>query len=92
MEIFLRVLGVLIRPGLPLLDATLSSDANLGATVSLHLLQTVTARTNEQTEEIDLWEFLDRDVDLLRRTVGAFLLLVFDGGSEVGIVLHGTVD
>lgn len=47
MEIFLRVFGVLIRPGLPLFNATLPSDANLGAAVSLHLLQAVTARTDE---------------------------------------------
>jgi len=65
MEIFLGILGVLIRPGLPLLDAALPSDANLGAAVSLHLLQTVTARTDKQAEEVDLGELLNGDVDLL---------------------------
>jgi len=92
MEIFLGVLGVLIRPGLPLFDAALPSDANLGAAISLHLLQTVTARTDEQTEEVDLGELLDGDVDLLRWAVRTFLLLVLDGRSEVGVVLHGAVD
>jgi len=92
MQIFLGVLGVLIRPGLPLFDAALPSDANLGAAVSLHLLQTVTARTNKQAEEINLRELLDGDVNLLRRTVRTLLLLVFDGGSEVGVILHGAVD
>ena len=58
----------------------------------LHLLQAVTARTEEQTEEVDLREFLDGDVDLIRRAVRMFLLLVFDRGPEVGIVLHGTVN
>ena len=92
MEIFLGVLGVLIRPGLPLFDATLPSNTNLSATVSLHLLQTVTARTDEQAEEVNLRELLDGNVDLLRRAVRTFLLLVFDGGSEVRVVLHSTVD
>ena len=92
MEIFLGVLGVLIRPGLPLFNATLPSDTNLGAAVSLHLLQTVTARTDEQAEEVDLRELLDGNVDLLRRAVRTLLLLVFDGGSEVRVVLHSTVD
>ena len=92
MEIFFRVFGVLIRPSLPLLDASLSSDAYLGATVPLHLLQTVTAGTDQQAEEVNLGEFFDRDVDLLRRAVGTFLLLIFDGGSEVGIILHSTIN
>ena len=92
MEILLGVLGVLIRPGLPLFDATLPSNTNLSATVSLHLLQTVTARTDEQAEEVNLRELLDGNVDLLRRAVRTFLLLVFDGGSEVRVVLHSTVD
>ena len=65
MEIFFRVFSVLIRPGLPLFDASLASDANLGATVPLHLLQTVTARADKQAEEVDLGEFLDGNVDLL---------------------------
>ena len=92
MEIFLRVLGILIRPGLSLFNAALPSDANLGAAISLHLLQTVTARTDKQAEEVDLGELLDGDVDLLRWAVRTFLLLVFDGGSEVGIILHGAVN
>ena len=92
MEILFRVFGVLIRPGLPFFNAALPSNTNLGTAVSLHLLQAVTARTDEQTEEVDLGELLDGDIDFLRRTVRTFLLLVFDGGSEVRIILHGTVD
>jgi len=92
MEILLRVFSVLVRSGLPFFNAALPSNADLGAAISLHLLQAVTAGTDEQTEEVDLGEFLDGDIDLLRRAVRTFLLLIFDRGSEVGIILHGTVD
>ena len=65
MKIFFSIFGVLIWSGLAFLDTAFASDADLCAAIPLHLLQTITTRTDKQTEEIDLRELLDRDVDLL---------------------------
>ena len=91
-EVFFGVLCVLLGSSFTLLDTALATNADLGAAVSLHLLQTVTARSNEQTEEVNLRELFDGNVDLLGRTLGALLLVILDRGTEVRIVLHCTVD
>lgn len=92
MEVLLSIIGKLVRASLALLYTALATNADLGPTVPLHLLQTVTTRSDQQTEEIDFGEFLDGNVDPLRRTLGTLLLMVLDGRTEIGIVLHGTVD
>jgi hypothetical protein len=92
MEIFFGIICVLIGPRLPFLDTALSPDADFCSALSLHLLQTVPTRANEQPKEVDFGEFLDGNVDLFRRTLGALLLLIFDRRTEVGIILQGFVD
>ena len=91
MEIFFSILGVLLWSGFALLDTTLSSNADLGTALSLHFLQTVTTRTDEETEEVDLGKLLNGDVDLLRRTLRPLHLMILDGGPEVGVILHSTI-
>lgn len=65
MQIFLGVVSELVRFSFSLLHASLSADADFRTAVAFHFLQTVASRANEQTEEIDLREFLDRNVNLL---------------------------
>lgn len=91
-EIFFSILGVLFRSGLALLNATLPPNADLRATVSLHLLQTVPTRADQQSEEIDLGKLLHRNVDLLGGALRSLHLMVLDWRTEIGVVLHGAVD
>lgn len=92
MKIFLGILSVLFWSGLSFLNTPLASDTNLRTTVSLHLLKTVTAGTDKETKEVDLWELLDGNVHLLGGALGTLLLVIFDRRTEVGVVLHGTID
>ena len=75
MKVLLCIFSVLLRPRLAFLDTTLAANANLRTAIPLHLLQTVAAGADEQTEEIDLRKLFDRDVDLLRRTLRTLLLV-----------------
>jgi hypothetical protein len=92
MEFFLGIVGEGFGPCLALLDGALSADTDLRPGFTLHLFERVTTRANQKTEEIDLRELLDRDVDLFLRPLRAFLLVVFDRRAEVGVVLHSLVD
>jgi hypothetical protein len=92
MEFFLGIIGEGFGPCLALLDGALSANTNLRPGLTLHLFERVTTRANQKTEEIDLRELLDRDIDLFLRTLRAFLLVVLDGRAKVGVVLHGLVD
>ena len=92
MKIFLGILGVLFWSGLALLDTALATNADLRSTIALHLLQTVATWTDEETEKVYLGELLNRDIDLLGGALRSLHLVVFDWGTEVGVVLHGTVD
>ena len=91
-KIFLGIFGVLFWSSFSFLNATLATNADLGSALPLHLLQAVTTGTDKETEEIDLRELLDRDVNLFRRTLRPLHLVVFDRGTEVRVVFHGTVD
>ena len=92
MKIFLGIFGVLFWSSFSFLNATLATNADLGSALPLHLLQAVTTGTDEETEEIDLRELLDRDINLFRRTLRPLHLVVFNRGTEVRVVFHGTVD
>lgn len=91
-KIFFGIFSELIRSSLPLLHGALAADTDLGTALPFHLLQTVTTRPNQEPEEVDFRELLDWDVDLVGRTLGAFHLMILHGGTEVGVVFHGTVD
>ena len=92
MQVFLRVVCEAVRPAFAFLDTTFTANTNLGTTLTFHLLQAVTARANEQAEEVDLGELFDRDINLLLRTAGALLLVVFDGRAEVRVGLERLID
>ena len=92
MKIFLGILSVLFWSGLPFFDTPFAPDANLGTAVPLHLLETVTTRTDKETKEVDLRELLDGNVHFLGGTLGSFLLMILNGRTEVRVVFHGTVD
>jgi hypothetical protein len=91
-EIFLGVVGERFGTSLTLLDGAFATNANLRTTVTLHLLERVATRTDQESEEVDLGELLHRDVDLLLRPERALLLVVLDRRPEVWVVLHGPVD
>ena len=88
MQILFRIVGELVRASFTLLDTPFATNANLGPALPLHLLQTVATGTYKQTEEVDFGKLLDRDVDLLRRSLRSLLLVVLDGRAVVRIVLH----
>jgi hypothetical protein len=92
MEVFLSIVCVLIWASFSLLHTSLTTDTNFRSALTFHLFQTVSARPDEQAEEINLWEFFDGDVDLVRWPLGALLLVILDRWSEVGVIFHGTVD
>lgn len=91
MKIFFSILRVLIRTSLAFLDTTLAPNTDLSPALPLHFLQAVTARTDEKTEEVDFRELLDGYVNLFRRTLGALLLVVFDGRAEAWVILHSAI-
>jgi hypothetical protein len=91
-EILLRIVSIWIGAVFTLFDAAFATNTDFGTALSFHLLQTVSSRTYKQTEEIDLWKFLDRDVDLFGRSLRSLVLLVFDRWPEVGVVFHGFLD
>ena len=92
MQVLLRIVRKRIRTGLPLFDTALPTNTNLRTTLPLHLLQTIPTWTNQQTNEVNLRELLDRDINFFRRTLRPLHLVVFDRGTEVRVVFHGTVD
>jgi len=91
-EVFLGVVSELVGARLALLHATLASNADFSPAIALHFLQAVASRADEQTEEVDLRELFDRNVNLLRGTLGALLLVVFNGRPEVRVIFHCPVD
>jgi hypothetical protein len=92
MQVFFGIVCVLVWASFSFLHTPLTTDTDFRSTLTFHLLQTVAARPDEQAKEIDLWEFFDRDVDLVGWPLGALLLVILHGWSEVGVVFHGTVD
>jgi hypothetical protein len=79
---------------LPLLNRTLSTNRDPRSRLTLHLLKRVTTRTNEQSEEVDLGELLDGDVDLVRGSTGRLTLRheVLGRRTERRVELHLPVD
>lgn len=90
-QVFFSIISILVRLIFTLLYASFSSNANLGSTVSLHFLQTVTTWADQQAKEVDLREFLDWNVDLLRRSLGALLLVIFHRRAEVRVSFQRTI-
>lgn len=91
-EIFFCIVSVLVRTSFAFLYASFATDTDFGTAFPLHLLQTVTTRTDKKTKEIDFREFLDRNVNFFRWTLRTLLLVVFDRRAEVGIILHSAID
>jgi hypothetical protein len=92
MKVFLRVVSILIRSSLSFLDTSFPTDADFGTTFPLHFLQAITTGTNKQTEEINLGEFFNGNVNLFGRTLIALLLMIFNGRPEIGVILHSSID
>jgi hypothetical protein len=85
MKIFFRIVSISVGPAFTLLHAPFTTDADFSAAILFHLFQAVTARTYEQSEKVDLGEFLDGNIDLVLRTEGSLLLVILYGRSEVRI-------
>lgn len=92
MEVLLAVIRESIWSSFAFLHTTLAPDTDFSATLPFHLLQTVTTWANKQAEEINLGEFLDRNVDFFLWTKGSLLLVVFNRGTEVGIGFEGAIN
>ena len=92
MQVFLCVLGKLIWASLAFLDTTLSPDADLGPAFPFHLLQTISAGTDEKPEEIYFRKLLDGNVNFFGGALGTLLLMILDRRAEIGVILHSTVD
>ena len=92
MKIFLCVFSVLIWPRFSFLYATLTADADFSTAVPFHLLQTVPSGAHKETKEVDFRKFFHRDVNLVRRALRSFLLMVFNGRTEVRIIFECSVD
>jgi len=92
MEVLLGIVCVLIWASFSLLHTSLTTNTNFCPALTFHFLQAVAARSDKQTEEINLWKFFDGDVDFVRWPLGALLLVILHRWSEVGVVFHGTVD
>lgn len=90
-KILLRIFSILIGSSFPFLDTAFTTNANFGATLAFHFLETVTTRSNEQTEEVDFRELLDRNINFLGWSLRSLLLMIFDWWTEVGIVLHSAI-
>jgi hypothetical protein len=58
----------------------------------LHLLQAVSAGSDEQAEKVDLRELLNWNVNLLLWTARAFLLVILNRWAEVRVGLESFVD
>src|SRR5882672_7864958 len=91
MKILLRILSVLVRSSLSFLDTAFTAYTDFGTAVTLHLFKTITARTDQQTKEVDLGKFFDWYINLLGRSLRTFLLMIFHWRTEVGIILHGAI-
>jgi hypothetical protein len=92
MQVLFSILSELIWTGLALFNASLSADTDFCATLFLHLLQAVSTGTHEQPKEVDLWELLDWNIYLFGWTLGTLLLMVFDRGTEIRIILHCAIN
>lgn len=92
MQILLGVVTQVLRSSLPLLDTSLPSNRDLRSTLPLHLLLRVSTRSEEESEEVDLWELLDGDVDLVLRFGVPLLSVVLVWRSEGWVELEGPVD
>lgn len=75
-----------------LLDTTLATDRDLGTTFTLHLLETVAARSNEKAKEIDLRKLSQRQVNLFHRLSVALAGVILCRWLIVGIELELSFD
>jgi len=91
-KVFLGVVSELVGARLPLLHATLASNADFSPAIALHFFQAVASRADEQAEEVNLRELLDWNIDFLRGTLGALLLVVFHRRPEIRIIFHCPVN
>lgn len=92
MQIFFSVISKLIRFTLPFLNAAFAPNTDFRATVPFHLLQTIAARADQKTKEIDFREFLDRDVNLFRWALRSLLLVVFSRWAEIRVSFESSID
>lgn len=86
-EIFLGIVCISIRTTFAFLDAAFATDTNLSPALLFHFLETVATRADQKPEEVDLWEFFHRNVDLLLWTERPLLLVILDRWTEVRIDL-----
>lgn len=91
-KVVIGVVGVGLGPALAILDGALATNRYLGARLSLHLFERVSTRTDEESEELDLRELLNGDVDLVLRPVVALLGVIFGRRAVIRVELHGLID
>ena len=91
-EFVILVMRECVRSAFALLDAALSSNTNLCASLPLHALERVSTRADEETEKVDLGEFLDWDIYLVLRAIVTASSSDIGRRSKVGVRLHRTVD
>jgi hypothetical protein len=91
-KIFLAVVSESVGSAFAFLHAALAPNADFGTAITLHFLQTVAARADKQAKEIDLREFLDRDVNFILGAVGSLLLMILGWRTEIRVGLEGLVN
>jgi len=92
MQLILSIVSDVLRSTLPLFHTSLPSNRDLRSTLPLHRLERVSTRSNQKSEEVDLGELLDGDVDLVLRLGVPLLNVVLVGRSEGGIEFESFVD
>ena len=92
MEILLCVFGVLVWSRFSFLHTALATDADFSTAVPFHLFQAISSGAHEKTKKVDFGKLFHRNINLVRRTLRPFLLLIFNGRTEARIVFEGTLD
>ena len=91
-QVFLGIFSELIWTSLALFNAPFSSDTDFCTTLFLHILQAITTRAHEKTEEVDLGELFNGNVYLFRWTLRALLLMVLNWRAEIWVIFHGAIN
>lgn len=71
-----------------LLDTSLASNGNLCSTLLFHLFETITARTDKQSKEVDFREFAQREINLFHWLAVPLASMIFCWGLVVRVELE----